>query len=86
VTPEEFAELRVKLAQGPDGAYSAATLRRRLTIAHMFGYGTEEMGLKLRFKRQLNAPSQRTIRRRGRAQQTVGRPRNIICGICLILH
>jgi integrase len=67
VTPEEFAELRVKLAQGPDGAYSPATLKRRLTMARMvFAYGTEEMGLKLRFKRQLNAPSQRTIRRRER--------------------
>jgi integrase len=71
IGPEDFANLRTKLAIGKDGqTYSPVTLKRRLTIARMaFAYGNEEMGLALRFKRGLQAPSRRTIRRKERERE-----------------
>jgi integrase len=63
----------MKLAVGKAGQqYSPHTVKRRLTTARMiFAYGNEEMGLALRFKRNLQAPSKRLIRRneRGRAKK-----------------
>lgn len=73
ILPHDFTALRMKLAVGKAGQqYSPHTVKRRLTAARMiFAYGNEEMGLALRFKRNLQAPSKRMIRRseRGRAKK-----------------
>jgi integrase len=62
--PDDFTSLRVKLA-----GCSPHTLKRRLTIARMVFAHAAELGLTIRYQKQLNAPSQRTIRRRERDRE-----------------
>jgi integrase len=71
LTPEVFVALRLALATNRKGEpYSPHSLKRRLTVARMlFAYGNEEMGLSLRFRRSLNAPSKRSIRRKERERE-----------------
>jgi integrase len=62
--PSDFDRLRVALAKSPSGkTYSPATLKRRLAVARMlFAFANDELGINLRYKRQLASPPKRLLR------------------------